>query len=71
MTGEERYALLLAARLLESDAPVADVAPDGAGGHVDVGVALAQCLRGVTEDSDATRQIIASLRSAAREPASA
>lgn len=64
MTGDERNALLLAARLLESGlAPEQPVS--GGGGHVGVGIALAARLRRVAGDGERCRQVIASLRSAA------
>lgn len=68
MSRDDRIALLLTARLLES--PVSYEAPDlrGAGGHVDVAFDLAERLRRVSGE-DAAEQIAASLRSAASEVA--
>ena len=68
MSSDDRIALLLAARLLES--PVPYDAPDlrGEGGHIDVAFDLAERLRRVS-DADAAAQIAASLRSAASEAA--
>jgi hypothetical protein len=66
MSRDDRIALLLAARLLESDVPYD--APDlrGEGGHLDVAFDLAERLRRVS-DGDTAGQIAASLRSAASE----
>lgn len=68
MHRDDRIALLLAARLLES--PVPYDAPDlrGEGGYLDVAFDLAERLRRVS-DPDAAAQIAASLRSAASEAA--
>jgi hypothetical protein len=63
VTGDERNALLLAARLLESG--LAPEQPLPGGGHVGVGIALAARLRRVAGDGERCRQVIASLRSAA------
>jgi hypothetical protein len=66
MSRDDRIALLLAARLLESRVPYD--APDlrGEGGHLDVAFDLAERLRRVA-DGDAAAQIAGSLRSAASE----
>lgn len=69
MTDDERNALLLAARLLESGMAVETTDLGGEGGHVNVALTLADRLRQVTDSPDEAREIIASLRSAAREPA--
>ncbi len=65
MAHDDRIALLLAARLLES--PVDYDAPDlgGEGGHLDVAFDLAERLRRVA-DPDTATQIAASLRTAAQ-----
>jgi hypothetical protein len=68
MTGDERNALLLTARLLESGVEVESPSPMDDGGHVSVALALAERLQRVVDGPDHARQIIASLRSAAREP---
>ena len=62
MTGDERIALLLAARLLEMGAQ---------GGHVNMALPLTARLRRVADGPDAARQIVASLRAAAEEPVEA
>lgn len=67
MTGDERNALLLAARLLESGVPLEDPELGDEGGHVNVALTLADRLRRVADGPDGARQIIASLRSAARD----
>jgi hypothetical protein len=67
MTDDERNALLLTARLLESGVEVEGPGPIGDGGHVCVALALAERLQKVVDGPDHARQIIASLRSAARE----
>lgn len=67
VTGSERNALLLTARLIESGVTVHDPPDLGdRGGHVDVALALAGRLARVTGgDDQAARDIVASLRSAA------
>ena len=65
MTGDERNALLLAARLLESGLASEEPLAGGGGGHVGVGLALAARLRRVAGDGERCREVIASLRSAA------
>jgi hypothetical protein len=67
VTGDERNALLLAARLLESGVAVEDPALGEEGGHVNVALTLTGVLRRVTGGPETSREIIASLRSAARE----
>ncbi len=69
MTGDERHALLLAARLLESGVVVEDPDPIDDGGHVNVALVLAGTLQRAAQGPDQARQMIASLRSAAQEPA--
>lgn len=69
MTGDERSALLLTARLLESGIVLEDPALDDEGGHVNIALSLAERLRRVTGDPAAAEQIIESLRAAADEPA--
>ena len=69
MTGDERIALLLAARLLESGVVVEDPELGDDGGHVNVALTLAERLRRVSVDPDEAAQIVASLRAAADEPA--
>jgi len=69
VTHDERHALLLAARLLESGVVVEEPTPLDDGGHVNVALVLAGRLQRVAEGPDHARQMIASLRSAAREPA--
>lgn len=73
VTGDERNALLLTARLLESGVTVHDPPDLGdEGGHVDVALALAGRLARVAGgDRQAARDIVASLRSAAGGVASA
>jgi hypothetical protein len=72
VTGDERNALLLTARLLESGVTVHDPPDLGdAGGHVDLALALAERLARVAGDGDQAREIVASLRSAAGEAAPA
>jgi len=68
MSRDDRIALLLAARLLESRVPYD--APDlgGEGGHLDVAFDLAERL-GRVADGETAAQIAASLRSAASEVA--
>ena len=68
MTGDERSALLLAARLLESGVMTDSPHLGDEGGHVNVALTLADRLRQVAHDPDDARAIVASLRSAAREP---
>lgn len=69
MTGDERSALLLTARLLESGMVVDDPDLDDEGGHVNLALTLAERLRRVASDPDEARQIVAALRLAAEEPA--
>lgn len=71
MTGDERNALLLTARLLESGVAVEGPRMADDGGHVTVALALTERLQRVVDGPEHARQIIASLRSAAREPSSA
>ena len=71
MTGDERNALLLAARLLESGVPVEPTDPLDEGGHVSVALALTERLHRVVAGPEHARQIVDSLRSAAVERASA
>lgn len=71
MTGEERNALLLAARILESGVPVEAPDPTGPPGHVGVALALSERLRRIAEGPEHARQIVDSLRAAAREPSGA
>lgn len=71
MTGDERNALLLAARILESGVPVEAPDPLDHTGHVGVALALSERLRRVVDGPEHARQIIDSLRSAAREPTEA
>lgn len=71
MTGEERNALLLTARLLESGVEVEGPTMPDDGGHVTVALALAERLQRVLDGPEHAHQIIASLRSAARETTSA
>lgn len=68
MTGDERNALLLAARLLESGVVLEAPELGGEGGHVNVALTLTDRLRRVSAGPDDAREIIASLRAAAREP---
>ncbi len=67
MTGDERNALLLTARLLESGVAVEGSPLTDDCGHVNVALALTERLQRVVDGPDHARQIIASLRSAARE----
>jgi hypothetical protein len=69
MTGDERIALLLAARLLECGVTLESPELGGEGGHVNVALNLTDRLRRVAHDPDDAREIIAALRSAAEEPA--
>lgn len=70
MTGDERIALLLAARLLENGVVPEKIDLGEEGGHVNVALALTDRLRRTSIDSDGTREIVAALRrSAAQEPA--
>ena len=69
MTGDERSALLLTARLLESGMVVEDPELGDDGGHVNMALSLAERLQRVTGDPAAARQIVAALRAAAEEPA--
>lgn len=71
MTDDERSALLLAARLLESGAVLETPDLGDEGGHVNVALTLADRLRQATDDADDAVQIIASLRSAAQDDAHA
>jgi hypothetical protein len=71
MTGDERIALLLAARLLESGVVVEAPELGDEGGHVNVALTLNDRLRRVSVCPDDAREIIASLRAAAREPVEA
>ncbi len=68
MTGDERNALLLAARLLESGAVWEDPQLGEDGGHVNVAFALTDRLRRVAHGPEEAQEIIASLRAAAQEP---
>lgn len=70
MTGDERNALLLTARLLENGVAVGLPDPVGEGGHVSVALALTECLQRVVDGPEHARQIVDSLRSAALESAS-
>ena len=67
MTGDERSALLLTARLLERGIVVEDPELGDDGGHVNVALSLAERLRRVTDDPDEARQIVEALRSAAAD----
>ncbi len=69
VTGDERSALLLTARLLESGVVVEDPELGDDGGHVNLALTLAERLRRVSVDPDEARQIVESLRAAADEPA--
>jgi len=71
MTGDERIALLLAARLLESGVVLEPLELGDEGGHVNVALALTDRLRRVSTGPDDAREIIAALRAAAREPVEA
>lgn len=71
MTGDERIALLLAARLLESGVVLETLDLGDEGGHVNVALTLTDRLRRVATGPDDAREIIASLRAAAREPVEA
>ena len=71
MTGDERIALLLAARLLESGVVLETMELGDEGGHVNMALALTDRLRRVADGPDAARQIVASLRAAAEEPVEA
>ena len=64
MTGDERIALLLAARLLESDIVLEPLALGEQGGHVNVALTLTDRLRRVTSGPDQARAIIDSLPAA-------
>ena len=68
MTGDERIALLLAARLLESDVVLEPLELGQRGGHVNVALTLTDRLRRVTRGPDEARAIIAALRAAAEDP---
>jgi hypothetical protein len=65
MTTDERSALLLAARLLESGVPLADPGPIDVFGHVRVGLTLAERLQRVADCPERAGEIVASLRAAA------
>jgi len=65
MTTDERSALLLAARLLESGVPLADPGPIDEYGHVRVGLTLAERLQRVADCPERADEIVASLRAAA------
>ena len=65
MTTDERSALLLAARMLETGLPAEPPHPLGEDEAVEVALAVARGLRRVSRDPDRSRQIIASLRTAA------
>jgi hypothetical protein len=67
MTGDERNALLLTARLLESGVAYETPPLPRSGGHVSVALSLAERLQRVVDDPEHARHVIASLRSAARE----
>ena len=67
MTGDERSALLLTARLLERGIVVEDPELGDDGGHVNMALSLAERLRRVASDPEEARQIVESLRSAATE----
>ena len=67
MTGDERNALLLAARFLESGVAVDGSGLGDDGGHVTVALALAGRLQRVVDGPEHARQVIDSLRSAAQE----
>jgi hypothetical protein len=69
VTGDERSALLLTARLLESGMVVEDPELGGDGGHVNLALSLAERLQRVAADPAEARQIVAALRAAAEEPA--
>lgn len=68
MTGDERIALLLAARLLESGVTLEPVPLGEEAGHVNVALTLTDRLRRASGGPDDARAIIASLRAAAEEP---
>lgn len=68
MTGDERNALLLAARLLESGVALETPALGDEGGHVNVALTITDRLRRVSHGPEGAREIIASLRAAAEEP---
>ena len=70
VTGDERSALLLAARLLERGMVLEDPALSGDGGHVNIALSLAERLQRVAGDPAEARQIVAALRAAAEEPGS-
>jgi hypothetical protein len=67
MTGDERSALLLTARLLERGIVVEDPDLGDDGGHVNVALSLAERLRRVASDPEEARQIVESLRAAAAD----
>lgn len=69
MTGHDRSALLLAARLLESGVPLDEPTLVDQGGHVNVGIALAERLQRVVDCPDRAREVVASLRTAASSAA--
>jgi hypothetical protein len=67
VTGDERSALLLTARLLERGIVVENPELGDDGGHVNMALSLAERLRRVAGDPEEARQIVESLRSAATE----
>lgn len=69
MTTDERSALLLAARLLEAGVPLEGPILIVEGGHVKVGITLAERLQRVVDGPERAGEIIASLRAAATETA--
>jgi hypothetical protein len=71
VTGDERIALLLAARLLESGIALESPQLGDDGGHVNVALTLTDRLRRVADGPEGAREIVASLRSAAEEPVEA
>ena len=71
VTSDERHALLLAARLLENGVVVDEADPLDDGGHVNIALVLAGRLARVVDGPDEARELVASLRSAAAEPAEA
>lgn len=71
MTGDERMSLLLAARLIESGVSVEALELGDEAGHVNMALALTDRLSRVADGPETARQIVASLRAAAREPVEA
>jgi len=69
MTGDERNALLLTARLLESGVEVEGPANLDDAGHVNVALALTERLQRVVDGPEHVRQVIDALRAAAESPA--